>query len=319
MTGGGAIAIWVGTAGSPTSHFPIWQAYALGAVALAALYMTFASVLALPLTRTRREIATPLDLPVPAGDPPAAPTVNQAVWKAVCDETGEFPDTKTLTFRLKQVPVPGSAIRDFTALRCTVTDPAQVTVESTGTESWRPYTPYFFPGTPQVRPGLYLSRWQGRLQAGEWTDIASGEHEVQPPPKTGLEVVITDEKRTPFPGVASILEIEYSITNHDPVAHELRSAIRGVSPDPQPPTSDPEFLAALREEHAIRQRRNRDTPLPGRVEPHETVQGVYVTRFPWNPTGRFPEYTLVIRTERDVYTARPHGVGEDPLAAWPID
>ncbi len=98
--------------------------------------------------------------------PPAIPrVVNQAVWEAVCDESGEFPDTKALTFRLKQVPAPGSAIGDLTALRCTVTDPAGSTVESTGTDSWRQHTPYTFPGAPQVRPGLYRSRWQGRLQA----------------------------------------------------------------------------------------------------------------------------------------------------------
>jgi hypothetical protein len=49
--------------------------------------------------------------------------VNQAVWEAVCDESGEFPDTKALTFRLKQIPAPGSAIRDFTALRGGVRNP----------------------------------------------------------------------------------------------------------------------------------------------------------------------------------------------------
>ena len=162
--------------------------------------------------------------------PPAIPrVVNQAVWEAVCDESGKFPDTKALTFRLKQVPAPGSAIRDFTALRCTVTDPAGSTVESTGTDSWRQYTPYTFPGAPQVRPGLYRSRWQGRLQAGEWTEIADGEHEVKAPPP--LIVTIIDSKFENWKQIALIAALRVKITNI--IGETLRLSGFGFTHDPE--------------------------------------------------------------------------------------
>ena len=57
---------------------------------------------------------------------------------------------------------------------------------------------------------------------------------------------------------------------------------------------------------------------PLRIQPGETARGVYVTTFPWDPTGTFPDYTLVIKDERNAYTARTYGASEDPLAAWPI-
>jgi hypothetical protein len=57
---------------------------------------------------------------------------------------------------------------------------------------------------------------------------------------------------------------------------------------------------------------------PLAFSPTRRCAGVYVTTFPWDPTGTFPDYTLVIKDERHAYTARPHGAGEDPLAVWPI-
>jgi hypothetical protein len=149
--------------------------------------------------------------------------------------------------------------------------------------------------------------------------ITSGEHEVRPQPKAGLEIVIEDEKQTPFPGAATVLEIEFRVTNHDPVPHLLRTSIRGLHRASFPPPDDQALVAARGEEHAIRERRRRNGDgLPPRIRPGETVRGVYVTAFPWDPAGTLSDYTLVIKDERKTYTARPHGAGEDPLAAWPI-
>lgn len=179
--------------------------------------------------------------------------------------------------------------------------------------------PQEFENAQSVRPGLYRFTLEGQLASGEWAFITSGEHEVQPPPRTGLEIVIEDEKQTPFPGAAVVLEIEFRVTNHDPVPHLLRKSIRGLHHASFPPPDDPALVAARREEHAIneRHRRNGDG-LPPRVQPGDTVRGVYITTFPWDPAGTLSDYTLAIKDERNTYTARPHGVGEDPLAAWPI-
>jgi hypothetical protein len=57
LTGAGAVAVWI-AARTTGTHVPIWPAYPLGAVAVIALYLTFASVLGLPPVRGRREIAS---------------------------------------------------------------------------------------------------------------------------------------------------------------------------------------------------------------------------------------------------------------------
>jgi hypothetical protein len=248
---------------------------------------------------------------------PAA--VNPAEWETTCDEAGEFPDNKALVFVLKHRFGHQGARLAFGDLRCTVTDPDGITTSATGGTIFYQYTEYYFKGAPPIRPGLYRFRWEGQKSNGEWADITSGEHEVQPPPKTGLEIVIEDEKQTPFPGAATVLEIEFRVTNHDLVPHLLRRSIRGLNRTSFPLPDDPDLNAAHREEWAIRDRRHRQgDELPGRVQPGETVRGVYVTTFPWDPTGTFPDYTLIIKDERQAYTARPHGAAEDPLAAWPI-
>jgi hypothetical protein len=129
-------------------------------------------------------------------------------------------------------------------------------------------------------------------------------------------VVIDDEKRTAFPGAATVLEIEFRVTNHDPVPHRLRKSIRGLNRGSFPSLGDQDLVAAEREAQAIRERRHQQGDgLPGRVQPGETVYGVYVTTFPWDPTGTFPDYTLIIKDERHAYTTRPHGADADPLAA----
>jgi hypothetical protein len=129
-------------------------------------------------------------------------------------------------------------------------------------------------------------------------------------------VVVDDEKRTAFPGAATVLEIEFRVTNHDPVPHRLRKSIRGLNRGSFPSLGDQDLVAAEREAQAIRERRHQQGDgLPGRVQPGETVYGVYVTTFPWDPTGTFPDYTLIIKDERHAYTTRPHGADADPLAA----
>jgi hypothetical protein len=245
----------------------------------------------------------------------APPAVDSAEWIATCDESGG--ENNTLVFNLRHRFNPAE-ILNFGELRCTVTDPDQI--ETTATNRAQPYLyiDSYFPGAPPVRPGLYRFRWQGRNSKGAWVDITSGEHEVKAPPKTGLEVVIDDEKLTPFPGMALIMEIEFHVTNHDPVPHSLiRRAIRGISHNPLPSTNAPEYGPVLQMYGMIRERRRADL-LPNRVGAGRTVHGVFIEMYGWDPSSRLPDYTVIIGDGRHIYTARPHGAGEDPLAAWPI-
>jgi hypothetical protein len=142
-----------------------------------------------------------------------------------CEESGQFPEGKSLVFRLSQAPGPGSAIRRFTEFRCTVTDPAGGTVESTGTDSWRQYTRFVFPGAPQVQPGRYRSRWQGRLQAGEWIDIASGEHEVKP---SLVVSVLDDSQFRNFRRIALIAALHVQVENATDTAMDAIGYIHDV-------------------------------------------------------------------------------------------
>lgn len=256
------------------------------------------------LEAARRETAT-------------APTaLNPAEWIATCDESGDFPN-KAMVFNLRHRFENLGARQAFGPLRCVVTDPGGIRVEATGMARFYQYVDPIFPSAPPVRPGLYHFLWQGRRANGEWVEITEGEHEVQPPPKTGLEVVIDMEIPTPFPGQALVVEIEYHVTNHDRVPHILRPALRGVNLMPTVPTDTAEYARVLQAYGMISDRRRGDGP-PRSVQPGETVRGVYVTTFSWNPNGKFPDYTLIIRDERQAYTARPTGAGEDPLAEWPI-
>lgn len=125
---------------------------------------------------------------------------------------------------------------------------------------------------------------------------------------SGLEVVIDDEKLTPFPGVALIMEIEYHVTNYDPVAHMLRLKVEGSTFYFAPPGSgDPPEHAEVRYVYGTISERRRWEQLPPRVRADETVRAVHVMRFAWDPTGRLPDYTLIISDGRREYTARPHG------------
>jgi hypothetical protein len=246
------------------------------------------------------------------------PAVNPDEFRPHCAESGEFPDGKALTFGFDHMTDHPGAYAPLSPRRCTVITPSGVTVSTTRPNRYFQY-PQEFENAPPVRPGLYRFTLEGRLTSGPWAFITGGEHEVQPPPRTGLEIVIEDEKQTPFPGAATVLEIEFRVTNHDPVPHLLRRSIRGLHRASFPPPDDPTLVAARREEHAINERRRRNgDALPPRVQPGETVRGVYVTTFPWDPAGALSDYTLVINDERHPCTARPHGAGEDPLAAWPI-
>jgi hypothetical protein len=138
------------------------------------------------------------------------------------------------------------------------------------------------------------------------------------PAKRGLEVVIDDERPTWFPGAAVIVEIEFHVTNYDPVSHSLvRRAIRGVSHNPSPPTDSPEYAQVLHTYGMISERRRTDQ-LPNRVQAGETVRGVLIERFAWDSSGKLPDYTLIITDGRRQYTARPLGADEEPRDVWSL-
>lgn len=252
----------------------------------------------------RREMpsaSAPPAVSSPDNSRPAPPlVVNKAVWEAVCDESGEFPDTKTLTFRLKQIPAPGSAIRDFTALRCTVTDPAGSTLKSTDTDSWRHYTPHSFPGARQVRPGLYSSRWQGRLQTAEWVEIATGQHVVKAPPP--LIVTIIDNKFENWKHIALIAALRVKITNT--TGETIRLSGFGFTYDPEgfpvlhtSFTTGDERLELDRELYSRHERQHYGIPLRihATVPARESITGWVLEAVPRRASGGSPSCTVVIR------------------------
>jgi hypothetical protein len=136
------------------------------------------------------------------------------------------------------------------------------------------------------------------------------------PPKAGLQVEIDREIQTPRPGVGRILEIEYHVTNHDPMEHQLYRRMEGSGADgplyfgPPNGQGNPEHLEFIREAARIEERRNRDAPVPGRVRPGETVRGFYVATFAWNPRLKLPGYTLVISDGRRDFRVRPRGAAD---------
>lgn len=252
----------------------------------------------------------------PAQETPAPADVDPAEWEPVCNESGT--DRKDLTFGLNHRFDHPAAFLAFNALRCTVTDPDQITTSATGRGRYYQYTQAFFEGAPPVRPGLYRFTWEGRNAKGAWVTITRGEHTVQPWAKTGLEVVIDDEKPTWFPGIGLILEIEYHVTNHDPVPHMLKRSLEGsITGRFYFPLADQDDLehTRFRHEYGRISERRRWELLPPRVEAGETVRGVYIEQFAWDPATLLPDYTLIINDGRHQYKTRPHGADPDPLAA----
>jgi hypothetical protein len=131
---------------------------------------------------------------------------------------------------------------------------------------------------------------------------------------SGLEVAIDREVQTPRPGIGRILEIEYHVTNHDPMEHQLFKHLEGNGDGGRlylgPPDSqaDPEHQRFIQEAHRIEERRSGE--VPRRVPARGTVHGVYVTTFAWNPRRSLPDYTLVVGDGRRDFPVRPHGVAE---------
>ena len=121
--------------------------------------------------------------------------------------------------------------------------------------------------------------------------------------------MIDREVTTPFPGTGLILEIEFHVTNHDPMQHSLFQSMRGDSLfhlGPPGPSDDQEE-ARLRQAFSVITERRRGDALPPSVGPGETVRGVYVVEFDWDPARKLPDYILVINDGRREFPVRPHG------------
>jgi hypothetical protein len=144
--------------------------------------------------------------------------------------------------------------------------------------------------------------------------------EANAPSRSGLEVAINKEVETPRPGVGLILEIEYQVTNHDPMEHQLFRRLEGSSGDgplyfgPPDGQANPEHQQFTQDAYRLGERRNREVPVPTRVRPGETVRGVYTAEFGWNPRRTLPDYTLVITDGRREFRVRPHGAAESASA-----
>ena len=134
--------------------------------------------------------------------------------------------------------------------------------------------------------------------------------------EAGLEVVIDREIPTAFPGAGIILEIEYRVTNHDPMDHTLFKSIQCVSPfhfGPHGITDDSEDAPLWQAFRVISERRRGDE-LPTSVGSGETVRGVQVVEFGWDPVHNLPDYTLIIGDGRREFPVRPHGAVESTSA-----
>jgi hypothetical protein len=78
---------------------------------------------------------------------------------------------------------------------------------------------------------------------------------------------------------------------------------------------DQEYLEILHAYGRISERRRREAP--PRVRPGETVRGVHVTQFAWNPERYLPDYTLFVSDGRQKYEVRPGRVDTDQQALEP--
>lgn len=107
------------------------------------------------------------------------------------------------------------------------------------------------------------------------------------PTRRGMAAVIERETPHPIPGLAMILEVDFTVTNQDERLHACR--LKGVSSSslffaPNGRQSDAEYLEVPRRRYSIEEQRRHDL-LPSRVRSGEIVRGVYVGAFNWDPNG----------------------------------
>jgi hypothetical protein len=229
---------------------------------------------------------------------PAA--INGAEWEATCDESGEFPDSKALVFGLWHRFRNPAARLVFGDLRCTVTDPDQITTTATGTASYYQYINYFFQGAPPVRPGLYLFRWQGRKSNGEWVHITDGEHMVN---GSDLIVTIMKSRFENWKRIALIAALRVKITNT--TEDMIRLSTIGFTCDPEgklglgTTLSADERLEIDRELYARRERQHYGISLHNHatIPAHESISGWVVEGVTRDPAGGTPRCTVVIKDE----------------------
>ena len=195
----------------------------------------------------------------------------------------------------------------FGALRCTVTDPDQITTSAIGTASYYQYVDYFFKGAPFVRPGLYSFKWQGQRSNGEWVDITDGEYVVKGP---SLVVAIMENRFENWKHIALIAALRVKITNTTGAMIRLRSIGFTCDSEGMPgwdaTVSNDERLEVERELHARRERQHYGIPLRSHatVPAGESISGWIVEAVARNPKGGSPRCTVVIEDDlRDKYRA----------------
>lgn len=258
----------------------------------AAILVIGLALVVLPLRRERA---------LPSAAPQAAlPAVNPAEWEALCHQSGEFPGSKALVFELKHRFDHIGAYRTFGAFRCTVTDPDQITTAATGTARVCQYVPYYFPGAPPVRPGLYRSRWEGQLQTGAWGEIASGEHVISGP---GIIVSIVEDRFESWKRIALIAALRVKVTNTTGTMIRLSSVGFSYDTEGKPALrtilSRDENLELDREMFALRERQHYGIPLNGHatVPAGESITGWVVSAGTRPDGGGNPSCTVAVEDE----------------------
>jgi hypothetical protein len=226
-----------------------------------------------------------------------APTgVHRAEWKGVCNESGEFPNSKALTFGFDHIHEHPGAYLALNPRRCTIATPDGVTVSATRPNRYFQY-PQEFENAPPVCPGLYRFKLEGQLASGEWAFITEGEHEVRAP----LTVEIVDSRFENWRHIALIVALRVKITNATEAMMRLSGFGFTHDPDGLPglstTLSGDENLELDRELHGRRDRQYYGLPLRthATVPADESVTGWVVEALPRRAAGGAPGCTIVIR------------------------
>lgn len=245
-----------------------------------------------------------------AADQATVPSVNPDEFKPYHQESGEFPDAKTLAFGFDHITDHPGAYMAVNPRRCTVVTPSGVTTSATRTNRYFQY-PQEFENAPLVRPGLYRFRLEGQLANGEWAFITKGEHEVKAPPP--LIVTIVDSRFENWKRIALIAALRIEVTNT--TGRMIRLGSFGFSYDAEgrpaldAALSGDEKLELDREVFARKDRQHYGIPLNGHatVPAGESITGWVVSEVTRPVGGGTPSCTVAVKDE----------LGNEYRVTWP--
>ena len=251
----------------------------------------------------RREVQPGRPLPaVNAAAGPAAatpPAVNPDEFKPYHAESGEFPDGKALTFGFDHITDHPGAYMALSPRRCTVITPSGVTTSATRLNRYFQY-PQEFENAPPVRPGLYRFQLEGQLPNGEWVDITSGEHEVQPPP--ALVVKIMDDslfENWKYIALIAALHVQVQNTTSTSIQVGGYAYIGENGPGWEGLATGEEIMSIRREISRRDETQHHGQPLRlfARIAPGQTISGWFLTPVNRPPACGTPACTVIVKDD----------------------